>query len=500
MFLAREARGTPDATGTLASTPLAHVLVYAKNKRLTGSLELEASTGRASLDFFRGNVAAVATTPPTTFFGGVVYELGFIDAKTLGETLAEVAESKKPHGEILVARGAITTAQRDTALLEQMCRKVHHIFGLPAETTYAFYEGRAAAPPPIVLDVLAPVWRGLRDAPPAEHVTSVLLRYEESLLRAEPAASFSALDLSDDEKAIVRILRTRPVLASELRTATKLRTERVDLLLYVLLISKCVEPVREEDAPPSSMRDPAASGAVRAVLPSMSFRVHTIPETPPGMEGPAELGPDGIRDRVENLERLGLYGVLGLPDGSPTEAVRAAYFRLAKLWHPHHVPPELASRRADVQRVFDAMSLAHRTLTDAVERKKYGSSGRPTMPRDRGEMVRDADLALARRDFASAEANARALLEVDPRDAEALALVAWSVGFAGEGPDAAKRAALAMLDRAVSLDARCDRALTYRGVLRRKSGDAEGAKADFARAVQANPKNLDARRELARRP
>jgi hypothetical protein len=54
----------PSAVGTLARTPLAHALVYVRNKRLTGRFELRASGSRsASLTFFRGRISSAMVLP-----------------------------------------------------------------------------------------------------------------------------------------------------------------------------------------------------------------------------------------------------------------------------------------------------------------------------------------------------------------------------------------------------------------------------------------------------
>src|SRR5690606_37461351 len=69
-------RMTPSAVGTLADTPLAHALIYASTRRLTGRLELTAPDGRfAAISLWRGTITAVETVPvgatPGGFFGAI---------------------------------------------------------------------------------------------------------------------------------------------------------------------------------------------------------------------------------------------------------------------------------------------------------------------------------------------------------------------------------------------------------------------------------------------
>ena len=176
---AADQRPPPSATGTLASRPIVHLLVYVRNRRLTGTLEVRAADGRdGTIELWRGRISGARTTPPTAYFGTVAYELGFIDTTTLDATLLEISKTRRLHGNVLVEAGAISASQRDEILAEQVCRKVHQLFSLPPLATFALYEARPAADEPtLALDPLQPGWRGLRDRPPTESVRSVLALY-----------------------------------------------------------------------------------------------------------------------------------------------------------------------------------------------------------------------------------------------------------------------------------------------------------------------------------
>src|SRR5580693_9884553 len=70
----------PAATGLLAKKPLAHLLIYALDRKLNGTFELGDEKG-ASVHVVveRGMVARVGTSEPVTYLGHVLYENGFID-------------------------------------------------------------------------------------------------------------------------------------------------------------------------------------------------------------------------------------------------------------------------------------------------------------------------------------------------------------------------------------------------------------------------------------
>lgn len=57
-------------------------------------------------------------------------------------------------------------------------------------------------------------------------------------------------------------------------------------------------------------------------------------------------------------------------------------------------------------------------------------------------------------------------------------------------------ASIKMLDRAASLNSRCEKAYYWRGMLYKRLGKTELANKDFKRVADLNPRNIDAVREV----
>jgi curved DNA-binding protein CbpA len=575
-----------------------HLLVYARNRRLTGRLELAAPDGRSgAIDLWRGRIHDARTVPAVAYFGAVAYELGHIDTQTLNATLLEIANTKRLHGEILIERGSLTPALRDLVLAEQTCRKVHHLFALPPEATFAFYEARPSLEePPFTLDPIQPAWRGLREHPPVESVREVVARYGAATFRLANEGPVTGAGFDPDEAAVCEALLWKPMTLPQLRATSRLPNERLELLVYLLVITKCAEPVTASSpelpavsvrppggsmpaAPPSSRPSmpgvtlrpssgsmpaaplssprgsmPAAPPSSRPSMPvmprtvlrpsgmvpsgsgrdmrtlstpampavtaaeearhSLSFRVSSAPglgSSPGGgsspkiaalaapVFSPADLGAVGIEHRAATIHTEAPWTTLGVPEGATVEAARAAYFRLVKIWHPDRLPADLAPYRMEVEKIFDHMTRAHRTLTEPDARRDYLAGGRTSAApeaRPRADVVRDIELALSKRDFYLAESTAQKLASADADDAEAQAYVAWASTQAGEAPEETLRAAVVLLDRAVNRDCDCEVALFYRGLLHKRLGGSSQAFRDFVRVSQINPKHVDAQREI----
>jgi curved DNA-binding protein CbpA len=81
--------------------------------------------------------------------------------------------------------------------------------------------------------------------------------------------------------------------------------------------------------------------------------------------GPLDLGIEGIKKRAGSLAFESPYDALGLREGASVEAARAAYVRLAKLWHPDRLPLELEPVQAEVTRIYVHVRDSFRAITAA---------------------------------------------------------------------------------------------------------------------------------------
>jgi hypothetical protein len=571
------ARPTPSAEGNLAARPLSHLLVYARTKRLSGKLVLQTADGRGgAIALWRGQIAAARTTPPMAYFGAVAAEMRFVDAPTAEATQREAAQQRRLHGELLIERGKLSGAQRDAVLLEQTCRKVHQLFKLPAETIFAFYEERPRdVEPPVTVDPIAPVWRGIRDGSASDNLRETLAPFLGGVFRVVNEAPFARAGFSPDEKAVAEALANKPMSIAQLvRTFPSVRPEGIDRLIYLLLLTKSAEPasaaaagataakssirqtagsmdadaiaealkgslrpVKTPSSPPpvvmtrnsvapaypsgpmavpkvqSSIPARRISGSVGQVSPPQNTRVPTSSATNtaaattsarPAAEikpavGPADLGAEAITLRAQTVEDEDPFVTLGLPNDAPPDAVRAAYFRLVKLWHPDRLSADLAPVRVDVGKIFTQMTSAHQLLSDPQARSAFVTARAERaalLKRPRKDVIRLIDTALSKKDWSFAGDEARKLVEGDREDAEALALLAWIGSLAAEGPEAAVRSALPILDKAVARDAQCARAHFYRGMINKRLGNITNAYKDFSRTLQLDPKHVDATREV----
>ena len=131
------------AEGTLATTPLAQVLVHAADKKLCGTLELEGAQGPVATVVLKdGWPCKVRTTEPN-YLGMVLHALGLIDDTKLNASLARLAKERRPHGQILLDMGAVTPEGLLRGLRQQLAGKLEPLFALDPSFRLSLRRDRA---------------------------------------------------------------------------------------------------------------------------------------------------------------------------------------------------------------------------------------------------------------------------------------------------------------------------------------------------------------------
>jgi tetratricopeptide (TPR) repeat protein len=232
------------------------------------------------------------------------------------------------------------------------------------------------------------------------------------------------------------------------------------------------------------------------------------PPPPPALSAELVARWKEIVDRAATIDRADYFMMLDLPRDASHEDIQNAFFALAKRWHPDRLPPELALVRGACSRVFARMSEAHNTLADEEQRARYmkllaEGSGSPEMQEtvakviDAAQNFQKAEVFLKRNDLGQAETYCRQALDADATQPDYLAMFAWLEALKPEHQSAEKTMeSIKMLDRAVSMSERCEKALYWRGMLYKRIGKTDMATRDFKRVVDLNPRNIDAAREV----
>jgi curved DNA-binding protein CbpA len=525
----------PTARGSLAATPFAHLLIYALDHRLKGTIVFEEPNhAKHAIHFVDGAPAQARTQGSVALLGELVVERGRLAASELDAAVAEARASGSRLGDALVLRGVLAASELETLLREQVLRRLEAFVSLPAETAYGFYENtnflEHAGGPLAAPFALGGIWRVIRRGVEGSRVRDMLARHGDAPLRFHADAPLARFEFSQREQAVVDVLRAKPQSLAELIGRGLSDPGLVELLVYALSALRHFDtgsgakPVGSErasgsmraaqaprvasPAPQPAMPVTAAGEPVaRAGTPSPASPASTArapsaaPPSPPGR--PTDALRQEITERLASTNQS-YYEVLGVAADAPSEAIASAFFQLAKRFHPDRLGSGFEDVQEQATRLFARMTEAHQVLSDPTRRKDYDElvkQGEGSAD-DQEEVLRvvraatsfqKAQVHLKRNNLKDAETEARAALADDPEQADHVALVAW---LDASKPNPDLEAVLKVLDDCVRMEELNLRVRWYRGQILKRLGHERRALEDFRYIVERDARNVDAQREL----
>lgn len=523
------------ATGTLGGTPIANLLVYALDRRLSGTLVVEDPGRQKSAVLFR---LGVPTKVKLGEQGLTLAELA-VAARAIDEThsAASFASSRatnRLHGEVLVEQGLLEPSALAELLAEQVSRKVEWLCRLARESLFGYYDGQDflqtyGGREGANVDPLNVIWRAVRQQADPTAVDATLARLGGREVRLHARSRVSRFAFTPRERGIVDLLRAKPQSVPNLIATGILPEQELKRVLYALVITRHLDlgsgalPIGVET---QSMLPPTAGGSFERQSASPEVPSRPVPvERPPSpapVERPPSMRPSRapalspeveafrqeIRSRAERIGSQNYYQILGVPQDAPSATIQGAFFQLAKQWHPDRLGSELADLRELAMRVFARMSEAHQVLTSDEQRKEYERLMREggAAP-DEQELVQKvlraatafqkAEVLVRRGNLDEAEKHAQIAVENDPEQAEYVALYA---DVLSQKPERVQSKNFADVVKMVNDARRAQpdnlKVRLYRARVLKRSGDVDAAHREFRSIVEQDSHNVEAAREV----
>jgi curved DNA-binding protein CbpA len=246
-------------------------------------------------------------------------------------------------------------------------------------------------------------------------------------------------------------------------------------------------------SPPPSSR---GSGMRPATVANASELLHAL-----------EARRAAIHDRALKIDQETAFQMLGVGPEASSHDIQAAFFALAKMWHPDTLPPGLANMKEKCAHIFSRISEAHQRIGDPDRRALYLRELDSANEAEEQEVVRGAleavhcfqaaNVHLKRGNVVEAEVECRKALELDPEPTDYTALLLWLEAL--KPANHAPFKTVAFIDQLAALLAKnpsCERAFFYRGMLYKRLGEHPYALSDFKKVYGLNPDNIDAQREI----
>lgn len=222
---------------------------------------------------------------------------------------------------------------------------------------------------------------------------------------------------------------------------------------------------------------------------------------------------DLVREKYTLLRSGDYFALLGVPRDADQNAVRAAYFALAKLLHPDSVARQrLQGLEREALEVFKAITEAYSVLTDRKRRQEYEAQTQPgarpvtttgemRAARDKSQEARvffhKGTLFLQRRAFKDAEASFKKACELDPSNGRYFSYLGYAIMLNEEYPKPTRlEEARKLFERGVELSTNDHETYYFMSLYYKSIGDVEKQRQFLQDALTINPRHVESRREL----
>ena len=204
------------------------------------------------------------------------------------------------------------------------------------------------------------------------------------------------------------------------------------------------------------------------------------------------------------LLSLDYFAALDVPRTATPDEVKKAFIEAVKAWHPDRVPPGLEEVKPLFGKVFARLELARATVSDPERRARYiADLAKPSTAATANDLssaeamleFRKAEGLLKKNDTMNAEQHLRRAVGLAPGNVEYQVLLVWLQARPDATP--ARLCELVVeLDRLLGRDPKAERGYFYRGQLHKRLDRMKEAMADFTKAAELDPRNVDAVREV----
>jgi tetratricopeptide (TPR) repeat protein len=208
----------------------------------------------------------------------------------------------------------------------------------------------------------------------------------------------------------------------------------------------------------------------------------------------------------DQMKKQNFFEVLGLKRDADAGAVKIAYLKAARSYHPDTVPPgspeTLAKLKADV---FALIGEANRTLSDAILKADYvaeldagGTGSKVDMEKIfRGEeLFQKGRILVQARKYADAVKLFEESVTCNPDEPEFYAWRGYARFLVAKEKKSVLTEVMKDLNLCVSKNPNVAAVYYFLGYVAKAMGDEKAAMANFKKCVALDPKHIDAQREL----
>ncbi|PLY02170.1 MAG: hypothetical protein C0623_04065 [Desulfuromonas sp.] len=476
-------RETATIEGELKDTQFPKLLHDLYALKATGLLHLSMNERKKVVYFMEGYPIFVRSNLIRECLGKLLVHKGIIDERECEESLKMVKETGRLQGTVLIEMGYLTPQQLHDVLKLQATEKLLEVFSWN-EGTYRFIHAQDFKKniTRINLSPATLTLQGLRKYYSEEKLDKFLnphLSYYPAL-STNPHYRFQDIELTPKDVSLLSECRGDKTFEEILEKYPLSRFENKQLLATLLL----VKMLESREMPLS----PEEQSTLLAGAPEKKEK----------------------RQKFQNdyarMMQQDYFALLGVEHQASTDNVRKAYVQLAKKYHPDRYLQENISNdlKKKINSLFQRIGEAYETLSNPARKNEYLKelTGKGKKKENEAADILHAETAFQKglvllkvNDFAKAKIELEKAVKLYAKEPEYLCHLAWA-RFKDSDSDVEKDQAKKMLLKAIQMNPDMDKGHFYLGHMLKEEGKEREAEKRFERAIQCNPDNTEALREL----
>ena len=350
--------------GKLIAQPLAELIREISFKGLSGTLRLEYERAQTAVYFDNGQILYAASNLRTLRLREYLGNKGIISESQSASLKPNLSDLDLAAA--LVASGTLKQNEVD-ALLAILVSDILRVALLWTEGTWDFND-RAHLASPIRVDVdTTTLLREAAQRLPFNFVSQRFRNPTETISRVLTLSSTS--NFVPAESFILSRL-DEPLKLSDLMVVCGLPEPEAQRLIYGLALSGVVTREYWQNA---FRTESSQTGKVQTAAPAAPATTTTIQPEPVDNWTSASIDEDDLEKFLQRLRKAkSFYEVIELPATAKATEIKAAYYAMARRYHPDRVHSKSGTKlHAQISSAFARVTQAYETLTDPKARSAY---------------------------------------------------------------------------------------------------------------------------------
>lgn len=456
------------------------------------------------------------------------------------EKAVDVAvKNKRRIGDVLVEMGLVSPHELNSFLELQIKEKIINGFNC-LQGKYNFkpessFVNRMVGYKVNLLQVLYEGVKRFMEIPSIEEIFSPKDGHSPEIkLSPDLKVEISGISFSPRESRFIQLLKDGAI--NDVLSTTRLSREETLKLLYFLHLLDLLKVQNQEPRPEVKEQLADAKGKKQEVAEEVNTSQEDIitleeeiveTESKPPLEGAGsvrlenfkpshdeeikvnkmkkerkEVVTDEILKLGSMLSQKNYYELLGVKIDSKKEEIRAAYFSLAKKFHPDTHPDLDKDIKEKAEDVFGAITAAYQTLSDDERRAQYdsqikiGNFKEAKASYDAEVAYRKGEVLLKSKRFDEAQQEFKNAIDLSPNEATYIGALAWAMFVGAMDKDRVVHDVTKQLQKAVALNPNLPQNYYYIGCVYKYAENESQAEASFLKALKYDPEYIEVKREL----